>query len=104
MSPTAYLYLADVVAFVHMAVLAYVLVGQAVIVVAHAMLAPWAVLADLETVGPQVIVVNAGTLGLVAGPVSINSAATLAAPGGTIHVTSAAGSGEVPVDPPTLPP
>jgi len=40
-----------------------------------------------------------GTLGLVAGPVSINSAATLAAPGGTIHVTSAAGSGEVPVDP-----
>src|SRR5207237_10584026 len=40
-----------------------------------------------------------GTHGLVAGPVSINSAATLAAPGGTIHVTSAAGSGEVPVDP-----
>ena len=40
-----------------------------------------------------------GTLGLVAGPVSINSAATLAAPGGTIHVTSAAGIGEVPVDP-----
>ena len=40
-----------------------------------------------------------GTLGLVGGPVSINSAATLAAPGGTIHVTSAAGTGEVPVDP-----
>jgi filamentous hemagglutinin family protein len=40
-----------------------------------------------------------GTLGLVAGPVSINSAASLTAPGGTIHVTSAAGTGEVPVDP-----
>jgi filamentous hemagglutinin family protein len=40
-----------------------------------------------------------GTLGLVAGPVSINSAATLTAPAGTIHVTSAAGTGEVPVDP-----
>lgn len=40
-----------------------------------------------------------GTLGLVAGPVSINSAANLTAPGGTIHVTSAAGAGEVPVDP-----
>ena len=40
-----------------------------------------------------------GTLGLVGGPVSINSAATLTAPGGTIHVTSAAGTGEVPVDP-----
>jgi hypothetical protein len=44
-----------------------------------------------------------GTLGLVAGPVSINSAATLAAPGGTIHVTSAAGTGEVPVDPRNTP-
>jgi hypothetical protein len=39
---------------------------QAVIVVGHAMLAAWAVLADVETVGPQMIVVNAGTLGLVA--------------------------------------
>ena len=45
-----------------------------------------------------------GTLGLVAGPVSINSAATLAAPGGTIHVTSAAGSGECLSIPATLPP
>jgi filamentous hemagglutinin family protein len=40
-----------------------------------------------------------GTLSLVGGPVSINSAATLAAPGGTIHLASAAGTGEVPVDP-----
>jgi filamentous hemagglutinin family protein len=40
-----------------------------------------------------------GTLGLVAGPISINSAATLTAPSGTIQVTSAAGAGEVPVDP-----
>jgi filamentous hemagglutinin family protein len=39
-----------------------------------------------------------GTLGLVGGPVSITSA-TLNAPAGTIHVTSAAGTGEVPVDP-----
>ena len=44
-----------------------------------------------------------GTLGLVAGPVSINSAANLTAPGGTIHVTSAAGAGEVPVDPRNTP-
>ena len=44
-----------------------------------------------------------GTLGLVAGPVSINSAANLTAPGGTIHVTSAAATGEVPVDPRNTP-
>jgi filamentous hemagglutinin family protein len=44
-----------------------------------------------------------GTLGLVAGPVSLNSAANLTAPGGTIHVTSAAGAGEVPVDPRNTP-
>ncbi len=40
------------------------------------------------------------TLGLVGGPVTIDNGATLAAPSGTIHVTSAAGTGEVPVDPP----
>ncbi len=40
-----------------------------------------------------------GTLGLVGGPVSITGAATLSAPAGTIHVTSAAGTGEVAVDP-----
>jgi hypothetical protein len=34
MSPTAYLYLADLVAFAHMAVLAYVVVGQLYIIVA----------------------------------------------------------------------
>ena len=39
-----------------------------------------------------------GTLGLVGGPVSI-AGATLSAPAGTIHVASAAGTGEVPVDP-----
>jgi large exoprotein involved in heme utilization and adhesion len=40
-----------------------------------------------------------GTLGLVGGPVTINNHATLAAPAGTIHTTSAAGTGEVPIDP-----
>jgi filamentous hemagglutinin family protein len=39
-----------------------------------------------------------GTLGLVGGPVSIVGA-TLSAPAGTIHVASAAATGEVPVDP-----
>jgi filamentous hemagglutinin family protein len=52
--------------------------------------------------------VSAGqTLGLVAGGVSINpvpspaaaTGANLSAPAGTIHVTSVAGTGEVPVDP-----
>ena len=39
-----------------------------------------------------------GTLGLVGGPVSITGG-TLSAPAGTIRVTSAASTGEVPVDP-----
>ena len=39
-----------------------------------------------------------GTLGLVGGSVSVTAAA-LSAPGGTIHVASVAGTGEVPVDP-----
>jgi filamentous hemagglutinin family protein len=39
-----------------------------------------------------------GTLGLVGGPVSITGG-MLSAPAGTIHVTSTAGIGEVPVDP-----
>jgi len=43
-----------------------------------------------------------GTLGLVGGPVSITGG-TLSAPAGTIHVTSAAGAGEVPVDPRNTP-
>src|SRR6516164_8184031 len=43
-----------------------------------------------------------GTLGLVGGPVTITGA-TLNAPAGTIHVTSAAGAGEVPVDPRNTP-
>jgi filamentous hemagglutinin family protein len=58
------------------------------------------------TASPPAISVNgsalgpvAGTLGLVGGPVSIRGGATLSAPAGTIHVTSAAGTGEVPVDP-----
>jgi filamentous hemagglutinin family protein len=43
-----------------------------------------------------------GTLGLVGGPVSITSG-TLSGPAGTIHVTAAAGTGEVPVDPRNTP-
>jgi filamentous hemagglutinin family protein len=43
-----------------------------------------------------------GTLGLVGGPVSITGA-TLNAPAGMIQVTSAAGTGEVPVDPRNTP-
>ena len=57
------------------------------------------------TASPAAITVNGstlgpvpGTLGLVGGPVSITGA-TLSAPAGTIHVTSVAGTGEVPVDP-----
>ncbi len=58
------------------------------------------------TATPSKITVNGstlgpvpGTLGVVAGPVSITNRATLSAPAGTIHVTSVAGTGEVPVDP-----
>ena len=44
-----------------------------------------------------------GTLGLVAGPVSISGStpprANLSAPAGTIHVTAVAGTGEVPINP-----
>ena len=43
-------------------------------------------------------VMQGQTLGLVAGPVSISNGATLSAPAGTIHVTSVAGTGEVPAD------
>src|SRR5207253_3012860 len=39
------------------------------------------------------------TLGMVGGPVTINNNASLSTPSGTIHVTSAAGPGEVPVNP-----
>ncbi len=39
------------------------------------------------------------TLGFVGGPVSVTGTARLTAPGGTIHVSSAASTGEVPVDP-----
>src|SRR5271166_2622635 len=56
---------------------------------------PAALMVNGSTLGP---VPGQGTLGLVAGPVSIVGA-TLSAPAGTIHVTSAAGTGEVPVDP-----
>src|SRR5579871_6326769 len=42
MSPTAYLYLADLVAFVHLAVLAYVVVGQLLIIVAAPFRWRWA--------------------------------------------------------------
>ena len=52
------------------------------------------------TVNGSTLGVNSGqTLGLVGGPVTIDKGATLTAPAGTIHVTSAAGVGEVPVDP-----
>src|SRR6266478_10010108 len=50
--------------------------------------------------GSQLGVTTAGaTLGVVGGPVTIKNAAALTAPAGTIHVTGAAGTGEVPVDP-----
>lgn len=58
------------------------------------------------TAAPAAITVNGsqlgpvpGTFGVVGGPVTIAKAATLSAPAGTIHVASAAGPGEVPVDP-----
>ncbi len=52
------------------------------------------------TVNGSTLGVNPGqSLGLVGGPVTISGGATLTAPSGTIHVTSAAGTGEVPVDP-----
>ena len=61
------------------------------------------------TASPAKIAVNGstlgpvpGTLGLIGGPVSITGG-TLSAPAGTIHVTSAAGPGEVPVDPRNTP-
>jgi filamentous hemagglutinin family protein len=63
------------------------------------------------TASPPAITVNGSTLGVpqgqtlgligggtAASPTAINGA-TLKAPAGTIHVTSAAGTGEVPVDP-----
>jgi filamentous hemagglutinin family protein len=56
--------------------------------------------------GSQLNVLPGQTLGFVGGPVSITAAspiattgATLSAPAGTIHVASAASTGEVPVDP-----
>jgi hypothetical protein len=55
---------------------------------------PAALTVNGSTLGPV-----QGTLGLIGGPVSITGAATLSAPAGTIHVTSAAGTGEVAVDP-----
>jgi hypothetical protein len=64
-------------------------------------MSPAAIAVNGSTLSP----VRGGTLGLVAGPISITSApdmgpgANLFAPTGRIHVTSAAGKGEVPVDP-----
>jgi filamentous hemagglutinin family protein len=58
---------------------------------------PAAITVNGSTLGPV-----PGTLGVVAGPISITGA-TLSAPAGTIHVTSAAGTGEVPVDPRNTP-
>jgi hypothetical protein len=62
---------------------------------------PSAITVNGSTLGPV-----PGTLGLVAGPVSITAAsptaitgAVLSAPAGTVHVTSVGGTGEVPVDP-----
>jgi len=62
---------------------------------------PSAITVNGSTLGPLL-----GTLGIVAGPVSITAAsstattgAALSAPAGTVHVTSVAGTGEVPVDP-----
>ncbi len=59
---------------------------------------PAAITVNGSTLGPV-----PGTLGVVAGPVSITGGATLSAPAGTIHVTSVAGTGEVPVDPRNTP-
>jgi filamentous hemagglutinin family protein len=62
--------------------------------------------ARISVNGSTLSVPSGQTLGLVGGPVSIaaspiaTAGARLAAPAGTIHVTSAAGTGEVPVDPP----
>ncbi len=58
---------------------------------------PAAITVNGSTLGPV-----PGTLGVVAGPVSITGA-TLSAPAGTIHVASVAGTGEVPVDPRNTP-
>ena len=58
---------------------------------------PAAITVNGSTLGPV-----PGTLGVVAGPVAITGA-TLVAPAGTIHVTSVAGTGEVPVDPRNTP-
>jgi len=60
---------------------------------------------------PQPVMVNGSnlqvtprnTLGLVGGPVTISNG-TLYAPGGTVNIASAAGPGEVPVDPRAGPP
>jgi len=54
---------------------------------------PAAVTVNGGNIGPV-----SGTLGIVGGPVSI-SGAKLSAPAGTIHIASAAGTGEVSVDP-----
>ncbi|MBV8736320.1 MAG: filamentous hemagglutinin N-terminal domain-containing protein, partial [Alphaproteobacteria bacterium] len=54
---------------------------------------PAAITVNGSTLGPV-----PGTLGLVGGPVSV-AGGTLSAPDGAIHVASAAGTGEVPVDP-----
>src|SRR6266446_3670712 len=59
---------------------------------------PAAITVNGSTLGPV-----PGTLGVIAGPVSITGGATLSAPAGTIHVTSVAGTGEVPVDPRNTP-
>src|SRR3954452_18743233 len=48
--------------------------------------------------GANLGIAAGGTLGLVGGPVTI-SGGVLQAPGGTVHLTSAAGPGEVSVDP-----
>jgi len=56
-------------------------------------------LAALTVNGSTLGVPQGQTVGLVGGPVSITGGATLAASAGTIHVTSAAGIGEVAVDP-----
>jgi filamentous hemagglutinin family protein len=54
---------------------------------------PAAIMVNGSTLGPV-----PGVLGLTGGPVTI-SGGMLSAPGGTIQVTSAAGPGEVPLDP-----
>ena len=59
--------------------------------------------AAIVVIGSSFAVRNSQTIGMVGGQVMITGG-SLAAPGGTIHIDSAAGPGEIPVDPVSGPP